>query len=174
MAYTQSNLVKTPSDDQVIWRYMSYNKFVDLIEKKSLYFFNLLRYRNLGDTQEGDLPDYNKNNLGNGYFLINHHSATIEDKIKAIRFIENLLCVNCWGMDNKEVKRKWMEYAYSPESLVIKTTVGNLKKAINRSHYNILMGKITYIDYEAHIYQYADPIGYSFLKININLVGNTN
>lgn len=68
MPYKKSDLFKTPDDKQVIWRYMNYDKFIDLLEKQALYFFNLLKYRNLGDPQEGDLPEYNKNNLGSGYF----------------------------------------------------------------------------------------------------------
>lgn len=88
MPYKKSDLFKTPDDKQVIWRYMNYDKFIDLLEKQALYFFNLLKYRNLGDPQEGDLPEYNKNNLGSGYFLVNRHQATPEDKQKAIRLLE--------------------------------------------------------------------------------------
>lgn len=164
MPYKKSDLFKTPDDKQVIWRYMNYDKFIDLLEKQALYFFNLLKYRNLGDPQEGDLPEYNKNNLGSGYFLVNRHQATPEDKQKAIRLLENILCVNCWGMDKKEVKRKWTEYANSTHSIAIKTSVGNLKKALEKCQYEIFMGKISYIDYQTDIYHYPDPFGYSFLK----------
>ncbi|MGE9915752.1 MULTISPECIES: hypothetical protein [Megasphaera] len=70
MPYKESDLLKIPNDKQVIWRYMNYDKFIDLLEKQALYFFNLLKYRKLGDPQEGDLPEYNKNNLGSGYIGI--------------------------------------------------------------------------------------------------------
>ena len=83
---------------------------------------------------------------------------------KAIRLLENILCVNCWGMDKKEVKRKWTEYANSTHSIAIKTSVGNLKKALEKCQYEIFMGKILYIDYQTDIYHYPDPFGYSFLK----------
>ena len=67
-------------------------------------------------------------------------------------------------MDKKEVKRKWTEYANSTHSIAIKTSVGNLKKALEKCQYEIFMGKISYIDYQTDIYHYPDPFRYSFLK----------
>lgn len=110
MPYKNSDLFKIPSDDTIIWRYMSYDKFKDLIEKEALFFYSVINYRK-GDPLEGAMTDYTHRTIGDTYFLIDGVQATPEQRKKAVEFVEKFLVVNCWGIDNREIRKKWDIYA---------------------------------------------------------------
>lgn len=163
MSYKSTDLFRTPSDNTIIWRYMSYAKFKDLIERKALFFYSVINYRK-NDPNEGIMTDHTKRTLGNTYFRIDGVNATPEHRNKAVELVEKFLVVNCWGIDKKEVKEKWKTYAYDPRGVAIKTTVGRLKKAFKKTKDDILIGKVRYVDYQIDKYQYSDPFSYSMLK----------
>ena len=56
MYYEVGNTFNKPPADAVLWRYMSFTKFVSLLTKKSLFF---ARADKLGDPFEGSLSQVN-------------------------------------------------------------------------------------------------------------------
>lgn len=163
MPYKNSDLFKIPSDDTIIWRYMSYDKFKDLIEKEALFFYSVINYRK-GDPLEGAMTDYTHRTIGDTYFLIDGVQATPEQRKKAVEFVEKFLVVNCWGIDNREVRKKWDIYAHDPHGIAIKTTVGQLKKSFSKTKDDVYIGRIRYIDHWIDSRQYSDPFSYTMLK----------
>lgn len=62
MAYVESNSWITPKRSTKIFRYCKEFKFKDLINTKTLYFNELLNYRE-NDMREGLIPEANKEGL---------------------------------------------------------------------------------------------------------------
>lgn len=120
--YVKHKAFDTPPDNQTIWRYLSFTKFVWLIAKESLYFARLDQY---DDWWEGLLPERCK----------------IEDR-KYIRFNKY---INCWHMNGSESDAMWKLYGNSTgETVAIKTNVGRLIKSLERCAEVVFIGKIKY------------------------------
>jgi hypothetical protein len=51
--YKENELFDTPSNNSKIWRYLDFTKFIDLLDKSSLFFCRLDK---LGDPFEGVCP----------------------------------------------------------------------------------------------------------------------
>lgn len=170
MVYIASDLWKTPSNDTVIWRYMNYKKFSDLILSNRMYFCELLRFRQGkdGDVLEGSIPVYNCTHLGSGYFKIDNVNITdTKQKNRAISLLGYLTAVNCWGIDKREVPMKWNKYAKSKKGIAIKSKILNIKNAIHYSKEGVFIGKVNYINHETYVYNKPDPVGYFMLKDKI-------
>lgn len=110
MSYTKSNSWSTPNKEIVILRYCKEFKFKDLIETKTLYFNELLNYRE-NDKREGLIPEANKEGLGNEYLevmLKGEKIAVHNDwfkKQKVVTCTQRITGVNCWNLSKKENKR---------------------------------------------------------------------
>lgn len=171
MAFEKIPLWTTPADNTVVWRYMSHDKFSKLLSSNSLFFYEVLKYRQTknGDKFEGAIPAYNASHLGPGYFMIDGKQISNPyQKNRSINFLGHLIAINCWGMDKREVPRKWNEYARGERSVVIKSKILNIKKALKEAPEKIFIGKINYINYDTYVYNNQDPVGYFMLKNAIN------
>lgn len=123
-----------PPDETVIWRYMDFVSFQELLRKNEMYFNAL---RNMDDNKEG-LPlqdlglDFSKRDYSDGakgyldFFALRH-----------------ALYVSSWSMYDEDKLVLWFERA-PQNGVAIKTTVGNLKQSLEGEtmHY----GRIVYID----------------------------
>lgn len=120
--YCQHRAFDTPPNYQIVWRYMSFTKFVWLIAKESLHFSRLDQHN---DWWEGMLP----------------RGKNIENK-KYIRYNK---FINCWHMNDSESDAMWKLYG-NPigETVAIRTTVGCLKKSLKNYPFPVYMGKINY------------------------------
>lgn len=120
--YIKHKAFDTPPDNQTIWRYLSFRKFVWLIAKESLYFSRLDQH---DDWWEGLLPE----------------CCNIEDR-KYIRFNKY---INCWHMNESESDAMWKLYGNSTgETVAIKTNVGCLIKSLEKCAIDVYIGKIKY------------------------------
>ncbi len=131
-----STLVKNSTP---IMRYMDYSKFNSLLESSQIYMNGILNFHTKDqDLLEGEIPDSNKM-ASRGQFLklefhgvIEEISDNPEKKIKAVNFAEHFVCINCWTISKKENKRMWQNYAKDKNSVIIKSSVGRLRKALLR------------------------------------------
>jgi hypothetical protein len=120
--YESHRVFETPAANNTIWRYMSFSKFVWLIAKESLYFSRLDQH---ADSWEGLLPQ------------------NWDTEVK--KYARFNLYVNCWHMNNGESDAMWKLYgAASGETVAIKTTIGRLIKALEKSPIPVYIGKMRY------------------------------
>lgn len=119
-------------DNIVIWRYMSLEKFLSLIENEELYFCRADLFE---DKQEVTLPIIDKNN-----FYYSEENKNYWENERKRHF------VNCWIESPHELSLMWT--AYAKNGIAIKSTVGNLKKCFINSIENIYLSRVKYIDYE--------------------------
>jgi hypothetical protein len=154
----------TPADDQVIWRYMSFSKFMSLISSGSLWF-SRADILQASDPMEGRVPDaqVEVNNahlrkmklapvtdgLGNEVFSSAQRSEH-EVVMHARRdyFQRYHTYINCWHLCDVENFAMWRIYGEDKNCIAVKSTVGDLRKALGESdNYKIFAGTIDYVDY---------------------------
>jgi len=133
------------SDDVTIFRYMDFSKFMDLLENKSIYFCSSEYFE---DNYEGKMPEgFYKNwpeDITNGHKEI---STEFEKVYKTY--------ISCWNEAKGESYALWKIYTNPNTGVAIKSTVGDLKKALNNDRIKIY--KVRYIDSFSSIDEDYEP-----------------
>ena len=152
--------------DYKIWRYMSLDKFIDLLESKTLYFTKLEDYRK-SDPFEGYQPKIVVENLAKilkmrhqkfvnsiGHLADNPEvKQSLSDLNLCYESTYKILCknimVNCWHLNNDESEAMWKLYSENQKGVCIQSTVNNLIHSFSNQSdkINIKIGKVTYIDF---------------------------
>lgn len=129
--YKESRHYHTPVDETIIWRYMDFTKFVDLLLNGKL-FFN--RSDNFEDPFEGifRLKDYESTK----------EFWTDEELTKKFYFL------NCWHMNNNQSDAMWKIFLDTKNGIAIKSSIGNLKRSLEDSSDEIFIGEVYYREYE--------------------------
>jgi len=110
-----------------VWRYMSFEKFADILATGSLFFSSADKY---DDKLEGRIPE-----------LIMQYSESA-----GIFFdpeLRQYIMCNCWHHGNEESMAMWDKYHLRNNGIAIKTTIGNLKSSLPDEP-NIFIGKVDY------------------------------
>ena len=169
MAYRYSDSWLTPNNDIEIYRYFNEYKFLSLLETKSLYFNEILKYRK-NDKMEGALPHNNKRCIGRQYLSVSLRGKTIGadksilKKYQIINFIHKLTAVNCWNMGNGENRQMWNVYAKDKRGILIKSDIESLKKSFSNMDRDVYIGKVLYVNHKSYIHSNPNPFSYAFLK----------
>ncbi len=118
-----------PEDTDIVWRYMSFEKFADILATESLFFTRADRY---DDKFEGYVPQ----------------SKTLSYESSGSQIVPNfrqyIMC-NCWHHNDEESMAMWDKYHLRNSGIAIKTTIGNLKNSLPDEP-NVFIGKIEYIE----------------------------
>lgn len=134
--------IQRPSDDQVIFRYMSIGKFINLIETSSLYFPCISKLKTQ-DKHEGLVDSSSfpfkghpseiailtqlKEKLGNETWDLAGNPTDFTFLFKALAESSHAtFFATCWHMAEHESILMWNRYAPGFESVAIQTTVGKL------------------------------------------------
>lgn len=128
------NLFGEIDEDQPIWRYMSYVQLLNIFETKSLHF---TRADYFEDDFEGTVPE--EKDLPDEFF-----------ESKEDDFFETLkesVFISCWHINEHEHWGMWQNY--SEKGMAIKTTVGDLREALQADSQNmgIHFSNVEYLDY---------------------------
>ena len=137
-----------PTDDTLVWRYMDFTKFVDLISTNRLFFS---RADKLGDPFEGT---YTATHVPSESDLDGLKDGE-KEQLRSLRYFEiaaakdnrKLFYINCWHANPGESAGMWRLYSQSNESVAVQTTFGKLKAAFPLAPYKILAGPVNYLDY---------------------------
>lgn len=142
----------TPPDNTKIWRYMDFIKFVDIIDRKKLFFPTIDR---LEDPFEGSFPkayiDYFNANLDKIFnptvwsFIDREHAP--ESFSRARRQARKFICVSCWNMQKEESAALWKLYCSIYNGIAIQSTIKKLKNSLKNERRDIYIGKVRYIDH---------------------------
>ena len=134
--------ITPPKDTDLLWRYMSFEKFVSLLATRSLFF---TRADKFDDPFEGFTPPLVKKNYEQTVSNFN----IFEEFQKNFR--KYALC-SCWHQDDEESMAMWDKYHLHNSGIAIKTTYGDLKACLGEG-YRVFLGKIEYINH----YDYPVP-----------------
>lgn len=145
--YEEDLDAKTPPDETIIWRYMSLDKYIDLLYRKELF---LCRLDKLIDPWEGS---WSKQEI--------EESPYKEDDLKGpdglIQEFKRWSFINCWHINKHESAAMWDLYSSRNAGIAIKTTIGKLKDSLKEDSKRLHIGEIQYVDnYDDNIEQSRD------------------
>ena len=122
--------IRQPRDKDTVWRYMSFEKFANILGTESLFFSRADQY---DDKFEGYIPESIK---------VSYKSAGIH--IDPNIFRPYVMC-NCWHHGDEESMGMWDKYHLRNSGIAIKTTLENLKNSLPDEP-NVFIGQIEYIE----------------------------
>lgn len=135
-----------PNEDQKIWRYMDFTKFIDLLITKSLYF---CRVDLFDDIFEGSVTRITAKKRDGLSPVRDKKGEIISDFWKNISIQSRKQnAINCWHMNNQESAAMWKLYLNSNEGIAVQSTFKKLKDCLNESDLSIHLGTIKYVDYD--------------------------
>ena len=118
--------IKQPSKHATLWRYMSFEKFANVLATGSLFFTRADKY---DDKFEGYIPEAIRQYYGS--------PIRINPSLR-----EYIMC-NCWHYGKEESMGMWDKYHIRNSGIAIKTTMENLKNCLPDTP-NIFIGKVDY------------------------------
>jgi hypothetical protein len=138
-----------------IWRYMNFEKYVSMLQTKSLYF---ARLHQLEDPYEGS---YLPAKILKSDFQHEEVDEKLKSSIKYNAKQQNLrMAVNCWHMSDCESAAMWKIYSNQNKAVAIQSTFDLLKKGMNSSVFGkrVKIGVVRYLDYDNELFS-DDAIG---------------
>lgn len=133
---------KLPSENKLLWHYMSLEKFVDLLQTQSLYFCNAQRLKD-EDPFEGAFTEKEKIadmvERKNEYNVINKLGIT-----ELLNPIINRYYIFCWNMNAHESMAMWKMYTNVKTGILFATTLKHLKKCFRDNGISVKAGKVIY------------------------------
>ena len=138
--YEELDGINPPNDEDILWRYTNFEKFVNLLDTESLFFTRADKFE---DPYEGFIPqsilDAYKHSL---------KRVTPEVFVEAItKWYEasrKYVMCNCWHQNVVESMAMWEKYHMRNSGVAIKTTMQKMKNSLISEH-SIYIGKIEYI-----------------------------
>jgi hypothetical protein len=152
-----------PKRNRIIWRYISFEKFLDLILTSEMFFTNLTR---LTDKYEGTMFESNFQLAMNSakkyddYYQVK--KEILEEQVE-INNLRNYTLVNCWTLKRHESFALWKIYVGSGPGIAVRTTVSNLINSINSTKQDFDE------DISIATVKYQDTLKYTFSRIEASI-----
>ena len=132
MRFLKHQDLENPHGSSIVWRYMSLEKFLDLLTHKRLFFTNAA---NFTDGYEVSLPlnivkSHRKKLKAQGL-----SGRDLEEELAVFEYnhqpMRDLTLVNCWSMGRHESYALWKIYLGGAKAgVAIRTTFSRVKKSI--------------------------------------------
>jgi hypothetical protein len=120
--------IPSPDPDLVVWRYMHFDKLVDLISTRTLHFARLDQFK---DAHEGYIPTCDAS-------APRPHEIAAQRHAWAWRF---LTFASCWHIFPEENALMWPNYGQ--DGVAIKSTIGKLE-TVALFHSNVYVARVIY------------------------------
>lgn len=138
--YKKHPALITPPDDAILWRYMSFTKFVSLLAKDALFF---VRADHLADPFEGTLGLANLTELGSEH----ENPNSLPTMLSIFEYMKNLHLVSCWHENDYESAAMWSMYSNFEDGIAIKTNFRSLADSLT-CETPVEISRVLYLDYE--------------------------
>lgn len=127
-----------PADDDTVWRYMDFSKYVSLLTSEELWFSRVDQFDDPyeGMPTEKDLDQLAGDDSRERQYIID----IFEDKAEKV-------FANCWYNDTGQSDAMWKLYPNSEQGVAVRSEVGDVKSAL-QSGYDIAFANVHYIDWE--------------------------
>lgn len=132
MSYVKSSYIEEINDDEVIYRYMDFAKFVNLLQTKKIHFH---KASDFGDRFEGSVPEIIEKARRIEYQRAHEkgeippNGHTIHAEIN--KCLRRFTYLNCWHMKEEESVAMWEKYGGSDRAVAIRSTIRNLRRALD-------------------------------------------
>lgn len=145
--YEEHPDIDHPLDEATLWRYMSFTKFVSLLDKSALFF---ARADKLSDPFEGSYSPVNVA-LRPTIYAEYADSTAVERRSTAMATLRNLrrfFLLNCWHQNDHESEAMWKLYSGERDGIAVRCTFQSLKQSLT-SEESIYVGRVSYVDYKS-------------------------
>jgi hypothetical protein len=143
--------IETPDNNQKIWRYMDFSKYVDMLTTNTLYFTRADKLEDPYDCSTMQFSREPSKELSSKY-------PQVKERARQVNTFERLFVyLNCWHMNDVESAALWKLYSANKyETIAIQTTFGKLDSEIKIkwSRDGIFISKVKYDPENA-----GEPIG---------------
>ena len=131
--------------DTVLWRYMTFGKFLSILETKSLFFSSVLQ---LQDQFEGSYPEGNiaLRSISLLDVPFDQREQALKEDLAFQRKVGRSIVVNCWSQKRHESEALWKSYARE-EGVVIRTDVQSLRESFTEKK-DMWVCEVQYMNYE--------------------------
>jgi hypothetical protein len=146
--YETRHGLNEPPDRATLWRYMGLDKFVSLLEQKSLFFTRITKLQD-DDPDEGRMPSGARDAIErNPHAFVGQPKISREEAVKvSLRDVESnraTICASCWTASPKESRYMWTHYPNGGQGIAIRTTFSRFRKAFGATDEYVFGGKIRY------------------------------
>jgi hypothetical protein len=138
-----------PDANRPIWRYMSFAKFVCMLQTRRLYFATRGELTN-DDKWEGVYPLKKAQRAARAAWEFEKkYSPSKIDKM-ADAFGEQQVAklgrfgVNCWHLSDFESAAMWKVYGDNSQAVAVESTVGRLVETVSTSDHDVWIGEVEY------------------------------
>ena len=146
MPYDPNPVLHTPDDDTILWRYMDFARFVQMLESQELWFSRADQFE---DPFEGTFTDGEWKAMITPAALDRKNIQVDKGFLNIMPIIRYTSYLSCWRMGQSESLAMWDLYGKSSGIVAVTTTVGCLKKEFNSDPRAINIGAVEYIDWES-------------------------
>lgn len=138
--------IEEPSEDAILWRYINFQKYFDLFNKKILLFVSPKKFK---DRLEGAYTGKNVEQIL--IRILNGDVKTGETQFHnlfflredAFPFITSSLFITCWHVADHETMSMWENYAGLTEGIAIQTKYKQFKNVLDDRFF---VGLVKYCD----------------------------
>jgi hypothetical protein len=146
----QNAIFQKPTEvNALIWRYLDFTKFVDLLETRTLFFTRADRFE---DRFEGSYPRENVKSRPEVFLkrgLAEPHATQTAALMSYLsKQIRRYMAVNCWHVSPHESAAMWRLYLKSNEGIAIQSSYSRLIDCLQQSEETVHIGMVRYIDYD--------------------------
>ena len=135
--------IESPKKCEVLWRFMSFEKFANLLVTESLFFTRADKFDDPfeGFVSKSKMDDYKQ-------LLSRFETESIGPEARGyiLRLMEKVrkyVMCSCWYCGEEEPMAMWEKHHMHSSGIAIKTTVNNLRQSLPRNPH-FLIGKINY------------------------------
>ncbi|WP_130912688.1 DUF2971 domain-containing protein [Pseudomonas sp. Sample_9] len=157
-----ASLVGDLSGEEIIWRYMTLDRLINLLDDRALFMTGLGAYSK-SDPYEGYPPPIVLKQVKNQcptsmYF--SHDASNSQDLNNFKVFAERIFlsrAVSCWYQGNEESEAMWKIYGDTGKAIAIRTTTGKLAEALG-DEFHGKIARVLYINYTKVTQEDADAV----------------
>jgi hypothetical protein len=138
----------TPPDETVLWRYMDFAQFIQMIETEALWFLRLDQFE---DPLEATLTNAEMDSIESIYQKSTGLLRTNAGKYGDIPdWMRKTTFISCWRAGISESLAMWDLYGKKGNGTVaVKSSIGILKDELSATNGAIRIAQINYIDWES-------------------------
>jgi hypothetical protein len=139
MAYEPHPDLVTPPDVTLVWRYLDFVKFVELLEHRQLWFGRADMFEDPleGSETDGEL----RVRTIQGIAWMGKTFRDLSNRRRRTTFL------NCWRAGSEESMAMWDLYGKGSGSVAIISLVGLLKRAVEDYHRDVFIAEVRYLDW---------------------------
>jgi hypothetical protein len=117
--------IEIPDNNQKIWRYMEFSKYIDMLNTNTLYFTRADKFEDPYDCSWMLFLGESQKQLSSEY-------PQIKERTRQVNIFERLFVyLNCWHMNDVESAALWKLYSENKyETIAIQSTFGKLNSEI--------------------------------------------